>query len=71
MQQPAPHYLAKTGFGGLDLDLVCGDQSLATMQISDEDLSGVVKRGLERLSGQGKIDEELRSMCHEVGELPR
>lgn len=38
------------------------------MTIPDGPLLEVVKRGLERLSGQGKVDEQLRSMCYCVGE---
>jgi acetylornithine/succinyldiaminopimelate/putrescine aminotransferase len=63
-----PRIKATSTFGGMDLDLRCGDKSLAVINLNDEDVLEVVKRGLERLAGQGKLDKELRGMCHCVGE---
>jgi hypothetical protein len=60
-------------FGGITLFVKAKDPDVRNseinveMSIADAALSEVVKRGLERLSGQGRVDEELRSMCHCVG----
>jgi hypothetical protein len=64
-----PQFRARVTFGGLDVDLCCGDKSIAVLRIPDEDLEDLIIRGLERLSGQGKVSENLRSTCNCVGEL--
>ena len=66
----------KQGIGGLHIRAranLCGPNDTfhhfdINMDIADEPLKEIVKRGLERLAGQGKIDEDLRVMCHCVGE---
>lgn len=57
------------GLGSLSISLETPTACLLEFRPSDEDTLEIVKRGLERLSGQGKVDEELRSMCHCVGQI--
>jgi hypothetical protein len=63
------------GIGGYELQLTFDAKNnhpinrLATLKVSDSDLSEVIQRGLERLAGQGKVDEKLRLMCHCLGEI--
>jgi hypothetical protein len=55
--------------GGLTIYLELPTKSLLTLCVPDEDTIEIVKRGLERLAGQGKVDEQLRSMCHCIGQI--
>ena len=67
-------YIPYNGLGGFEIQLTCDQKNnhplnrLVTMKIPDDDLLEITKRGLERLAGQGKVDENLRAMCHCVGE---
>lgn len=71
MPEPFRDFHVRQGFGALQLSVRAnlmdsGDNFHSvdiSIDIQDEPLKLIIKRGLERLSGQGKIDEELRSMC--------
>ena len=56
-------------FGGITLFVTCQNDVKVEVFVADGPLLEVMKRGLERLSGQGKVDEQLRSMCHCVGNV--
>jgi hypothetical protein len=61
-------FRAAATFGGLTL-FVKSDAANVELHIPDESLAEVLKRGLERLSGQGKVDQELFTMCHCIGQI--